>query len=286
MFPPQNSSPSTQTALVHETLSVSRVDLSIKLLGSYRCDGPEEGIPDLPGTRNALLLAYFAQSPGQKIRRDKLLALFWPDVPQESARNSLNVALCHIRTHFQQFLRPEEKIIVHQRGSYLLNPDWIIHTDVQEFTQWMQRGRTADQEQNRTAGIQAYGKALQCYRGDFLEAFPGEDWVLALRDQLRDRYLHALDRLGHLYLSMADSRQALFAFQEMVRCDPFSEKAHRSLMSCYAKEGQTSLAIRQFRKCENMLREEFGVAPSEKTLELCQQIIADAGAPRVSLHRA
>lgn len=276
LFPTQPSatSPTTPTLPPVAGQQTAPVyDLRIQLLGSVQFHSAEGAVPELRSARHALLLAYLAYKYGQKIPRDKLMGQFWPEVHQESARNSLNVAVCHIRRHFQGSIHPQDKIIVHQGGSYRLNPDWVIQTDVQKFEHYLQLGRKMDQQEDIQGAISAYRKAIQYYRGDFMEEFPYEDWVYHIREYFRENYMRALDRLGHLYLENRETTQALFLFKEMVRRDPALENAHRSLMWCYAQEGHRDRAVRQFRKCEAILKAEFATAPSPQTLALYEEIL-------------
>src|SRR5918995_3803306 len=70
--------------------------LSVSLLGGFqvRLDGCALALP----TRKAqALLAYLALPPGQAHPRDKLAALLWGGIREESARASLRQAVFSIR---------------------------------------------------------------------------------------------------------------------------------------------------------------------------------------------
>ncbi|HRF97456.1 MAG TPA: bacterial transcriptional activator domain-containing protein, partial [Aggregatilineales bacterium] len=57
-----------------------------------------------------------------------------------------------------------------------------------------------------------------------------------------------------------------------VLMDNLNESAHRNLMRLYDWTGQRTAALRQFQDCANLLREELGIAPDEKTKLLYQAI--------------
>lgn len=261
-------------------------DLRIQLLGSVKFFAPNREIPEMPSAQHTLLLTYFALRNGQKIRRDEIIDQFWPEVHQTSGRNSLNVALCHIRRHFRKYLQPGQQIIIYHRGCYRLNPEWVIQTDVQRFEKHFQQARQLENNGDTNGAFKNYRKALQLYHGDLLEAFLYEDWAGALRERLKEIHLQALDGYGLLHLQNEEHRQAQHIFQQMLRCDPLLERVHQLLMWCYAKEGQRDLAIRQFRKCKHLLKEEFGIEPSVQTQNLYQQILQGAPLRMALLSRA
>lgn len=70
--------------------------LTLELFGSARITADGQHI-DLRVRKELALLAYLAAEPGHPHRRDHLLGLLWPDVPEEAARNNLRVVLARLR---------------------------------------------------------------------------------------------------------------------------------------------------------------------------------------------
>src|SRR4029453_7281612 len=54
----------------------------------------------------------------------------------------------------------------------------------------------------------------------------------------------------------------------MLDVDPCREDAHRLLMSCYASQGRTYQALRQYDLCRRMLRATLETAPTDETTRL------------------
>lgn len=96
------------------------------------------------------LLAYLAISaPSGFVRRDTLLALFWPDAVERDARRSLNQAIHHLRQ------MTGEDVIV-SRGAELLGVDSkLLSCDAVRFDDAIKAGRRED--------------ALDLYRGPLLD---------------------------------------------------------------------------------------------------------------------
>src|SRR4029450_11245536 len=70
--------------------------LSVGLLGGFQVR-LDAGAIALPTRKSQALLAYLALPPGQAHPRDKLAALLWGGIRDESARTSLRQALFAIR---------------------------------------------------------------------------------------------------------------------------------------------------------------------------------------------
>src|SRR5690242_5015238 len=76
--------------------------LRLRALGTIdlrRDDGEELGAVLAQPKRVALLVYLALAARGTWLRRDRVMALFWPELDAERARNSLNQALHFLRRH-------------------------------------------------------------------------------------------------------------------------------------------------------------------------------------------
>src|SRR5258708_17166110 len=71
--------------------------LSVTLLGGFQARLEPGSAVALPTRKSQALLAYLALPPGRAHPRDKLAALLWGGIREESARASLRQALFAIR---------------------------------------------------------------------------------------------------------------------------------------------------------------------------------------------
>ncbi|HMU62265.1 MAG TPA: hypothetical protein PKA66_10815 [Gemmatimonadales bacterium] len=133
--------------------------------------GQPRAIP-LQAKRLALLAYLATSSPNGFRRRDKVLALFWPDLDQGHARGALRQAL-----HFIRKSLGDGAIV--SRGEDEIGLNWaLVGSDASRLEAAVQAGESE--------------LALTLYRGDFLEgvfvadAAPElEDWIAAERARLR-----------------------------------------------------------------------------------------------------
>jgi DNA-binding SARP family transcriptional activator len=95
-----------------------------------------------------------------------------------------------------------------------------------------------------------------------------EEWLQDEREQLRQIRLHALEALSAVLSQAGRHPDAIQAALAAIRLEPLRETAHRALIEAHIAEGNWSEAHRQFIRCEQLLMDELGVAPSESTRQL------------------
>src|SRR4029453_19323481 len=103
------------------------------------------------------LLAYLAlEATAGPVRRDALLALFWPELGDEEARRALRQGLHHLRQ-----VVGDNVIVATGDELSLRKADETFRCDAAAFDQLIARSR--------------FEEALALYRGDFFDAFHLDD---------------------------------------------------------------------------------------------------------------
>jgi len=205
-------------------------------------------------TRKATaLLAYLAMT-GEVQARDTLAALLWPDADRERARGALRRTLSTLHTG----LGGDELRI---DGLRIALDDRGVDVDARRFRALIAEGRFAE--------------AVASYTGDFLAGFSLRDssgfdeWEAEQGETLRKELADALERL---VVSSEDPKAALLHARRWVSLDPLHEPAHSALMRLYARVGDRSGAIRQYRELVRILDRELGVSPLPETVALSRAI--------------
>jgi len=111
-------------------------------------------------------------------------------------------------------------------------------------------------------------QSAELYRGNFMEGWY-QDWCLFERERYQTMYLMLLNKL----IQSCEVRQQYG--EKLLSLDRAYERAHRQMMRLYYHSGDRTRALRQYERCVGALREELGIDPSERTLELYEQIRAD-----------
>ena len=122
-----------------------------------------------------------------------------------------------------------------------------------------------------TPGETGLGLALATLARDLLPDWY-EDWVLIEREQFRQLRLRALDALCERLTDAGRTGEALEAGLAALAGEPLRESAHRALVRVHLAEGNVGEAIRQYRLCRRLLREQPGVSPSEQMEELVRGV--------------
>jgi DNA-binding SARP family transcriptional activator len=242
-------------------------DVTAHLLGEFRVTIRDHPVDTWASGRGRAVFEYLLVHRHSKVRRDRLMTVFWPDSSSDAARNSLHVAIHGLR----QSLRTADAdtaVVVHRDHAYLIDPALEVWLDIEAFEE---RLKSAHQHlaSAEPARAQADFEAAIClYQGEFLADDPYEEWAAAQREHLRLCYLESLDRLGMLRLDAADYAGCVDVCLKLLACDRCREDAHCRLMRCYSRQGQVQLALRQYQSCTAALRRELSVAPAPATTEL------------------
>lgn len=226
--------------------------LDVRLLGRFRVERDGEEVR-LPTRESRLLLAYLILHP-EAHGRERVAALFWPEVPDASARASLRNALSTLRRELgRQILRADRRTVQ-------LAPDAPLRVDVCELRRQATRFLDAPEPDPHAVD-------LDLYAGDLL-ADVYEDWVAAERETLRTLYLKTLLELTRQMRSRSEYERAIGFAERILAIDRAHERAHQHLMFCHVALGDRAAAVRQYETCRRALREELAVAPSPATQKL------------------
>ncbi len=209
--------------------------------------------------KRTALLAYLAAAiPRGRQRRDKVLALFWPESDAHHARAALSQALYVLRSHLG-----ENAIQSKGDDELALNCE-IIWSDCVAFEEHLDAGRPAE--------------ALALYGADLLDSFfvsgaPAfEQWLDEERQRLR---LRAADGAWQLATAAAEQRRPVEAARWARRASdvvPTDETVARRLITFLHDLGDRAAAIRAYEAFAWRLAHEYELEPSPETRALATRI--------------
>jgi DNA-binding SARP family transcriptional activator len=249
--------------------------INCRFLGpfSVKVYGEKLKLPN--GKKTMGLLAYLLYHHNKPIHREILMSTFWPHSCSESARNSLNTALYNIRKTLQS-VQEKPDLLLYKNECYYINPALKVVTDADQFIAHLNKGRHLDLSKGLENSVEEYNHAVELYVNDFLEELRYEDWCDPIRDNLRESYLLALNRLSYFFFESELYSIAINLCQKILIIDPYLEEVHQRLIICYYKTGARDKAIRQYQKCKSVLNEELQINPSEQTTSLFQEIMGSS----------
>lgn len=247
--------------------------LCVSLFGKFcaTCElVPLQGLDTLKVQELFCYLLLFRARPHP---RENLAALLWGDNPTGQAKRYLSKALWQLQAALSQPLGGENLLVI--------DPEWIqldskadFWLDVAAFEQAYQLVRDVPGGELENDKVQVIQAAVQWYRGDLLEGWY-QDWCLCERERLQFLFLSLMDKLIRFHeVQGAYEAGRLFAYQ-ILSYDHAREQTHRQLMRLYYLAGDRTGALRQYQQCKMILKEELGVEPSGRTVDLYRKIHAD-----------
>jgi DNA-binding SARP family transcriptional activator len=251
------------------------VDIRIRLLGRLEVEVTPGGAPVHLPPKVQELLAYLLLHPGREIRRDALAEAIWGRRRTTQARHSLRQGLWALRAGLER-VRPGQELL-RIRGEWVgAMADESLWLDVREFEERARHLAFASGPPLRDDTLSDLLQAVDLYRGDLLEGLDLE-WCLSERERYARELLAVLDLLMAHFEVTGDPSRAAQAATRSLELDPARESAHRALMRALARLKDRSGALRQYERCESILRREFGAAPDAETRALYEVLRRGAG---------
>jgi DNA-binding SARP family transcriptional activator/TolB-like protein len=241
--------------------------IRFRVLGALdltRSEGSASSLPSsvrsvLAQPKRLALFAYLALArPRGFHRRDRLLAMFWPDATEERARASLNRAIYFLRREIG-----EDCIISRGDEEVAIDTD-RVWSDVSSFDDCIDRA--------------LWREALDLYRGDLLPGFftsdanGFEEWVERERVYLRGRAAQAAWALSTEAEGEGDIAAATAWARRGMELTPFGEPELRQLLRLLDAAGDRAGATEAYERFAALLAEELELTPAPETRALIEEI--------------
>lgn len=194
---------------------------------------------------------------GKPLARKNLAFTLWPDVPESEALANLRRHLYLLR-NLLPFSARELLLAAPQTVSWQLSPRvWV------DVTAFERAGETLEEME----------RAVELYHGDLVAGIEGDDFLVARRAALRERFLMLLKRLAKGYAECGDLNRAL----EWTRClalnEPWDEEAIRLKMTLEAQTGNRTAALTTYQNLARDLERELDAQPMPETMALYSDIL-------------
>jgi DNA-binding SARP family transcriptional activator len=226
----------------------------------------------LEASKDQELLSYLLIHRDRPHSREALASLLWADTSTEKSKKYLRQALWHLHAALNSDNGNDVLVVDHDWLT--LNPCSNLWTDVADFERAFSGAEGIAGRQLDTEKALALKDAVSLYNDDLLPGYY-QDWILFERERLQNMYLLMLDKLI-VYLQFRGEYEVAQGYAATIlRYDPARERTHRQLMHLYSLAGDRTSALRQFERCAQALKQELGVRPERKTVELYERIKSD-----------
>jgi hypothetical protein len=155
------------------------------------------------------------------------------------------------------------------------SPYWL---DVEVFEAAVASCQAASGYQLDAAQAALLAEAVELYTGDLLEGSYGE-WCLYERERLSLLHLATLTKLATYYEQVGNWSRGLHSGNCILARDNTRERVHLQMMRLYWQAGDRDAALAQYKRCNQILRDELGVAPMRETTLVYQQMAHNQYSP-------
>jgi DNA-binding SARP family transcriptional activator len=243
--------------------------VELRTLGAIDLRDPTRG--DLASVlaqpkRLAVLLALVLPGPDKFVRRDRLLAMFWPDLGTAKARHALRQTLYVLRADLGR------DAIVSRGDEDVAIATGLVWCDAREMEALVAEKRLRE--------------ALDLYAGELLPSFHVTDvasefdeWVSAERARLRSMAATAAWSLVAECEAAGQDVEAVHWARRAVTIQPDDEAAIRRLLVLLRRLGDRLGALREYAALERRLQVEYSSSPSAETQALIASFQLETRAP-------
>ena len=246
--------------------------LEFRILGPLEVRAQGEPLT-LGGAKRRALLALLLVRANEVVSTDRLIDELWGERPPETAPNTLQVHISHLRRALHAKLEDDDPpILVTEPPGYVLrvSPEWI---DAGRFERLV---HDADAARDGGAGGHAsslLAEALELWRGpalaDVADLRLAQPEIARLEELRRraeeDRVERELERGRHA--------EVLADVEALVGRHPLSERLRGQLMLALYRAGRQADALAAYQDARRALTGELGLEPGPKLRELHQAIL-------------
>jgi DNA-binding SARP family transcriptional activator len=239
----------------------SRVEVSALGPGTVTVDG--QIIENWEGHLPRLLFFFALERP--VVTRSEICQAFWPELNTDQAVNVFHVTKRRLHKALEAV---EADVLIHDDGTYRVNPNIAIRYDVTDFIGALVDARLAASDQK----VQAWQHVIDLYPRPFLQGH-SESWITKRRQDYQTGYLEALTEMANIRLDEGRPESALALLQQVLKENPRRQDIHRRVMSLYADLGRRSEAASHFQRLQESLNQDQGALEAE-TQQLYKELIS------------
>ncbi len=208
---------------------------------------------------------FFLLVASPPLTREQIGAALWPDLAPRQLGNALHTGLRGLRRALG-----DPGWVVYSGGKYAFNAELESDCDLIAFERALAK---VSQARPAAAALPLLERAIGVYGGDFLAGMATGVWAFARREELRRRYESALLAASRLQAGAGRLGPAVTMLRRAVAHEPLNETAHRELMDCWARQGETARAISHYHELARLLDEQLGVPPAVQTTALYHKLV-------------
>ena len=246
--------------------------IDVSMLGGFSLSMGDNRIDDSADRSKKLwlLLAFLIFRRPRPSGTDELVSLLWSGEGERSA-GVLKATVHRLRALLDK-LAPSagRELISYEGGCYRWNGDTELSLDTEEFEAACEAAWT---ESDEAAKANLLERAVELYRGSFLERLSFEAWVVPIATHFHNLFIRAVTELLPLQESGGRRGDAILTAEKAIEKEPCHEDFYRVLMGLYLSDGRPEAAVALYERLRRLLLDEFGVIPEESTRSVYRKAV-------------
>ena len=246
--------------------------MDIRILGPLEVSSAGESV-EMPRGKEGLLLAALAVHANKVVSTDRLFEFLWRREPPETAGNTLQTYVSHLRRTLEPGRAPREpsRLLVTRAPGYalIIDPDGI---DAIRFERLVESARAILGDDPEGAAEQLR-TALSLWRGEALADFTFEPFAQAEISRLSELRLVATEDRIEAELVLGGHSSLCGELAHLVSSNPLRERLSGQLMVALYRSGRQAEALQAYADLRRTLAEELGIDPSPELARLEQAVL-------------
>jgi DNA-binding SARP family transcriptional activator len=241
--------------------------LEVKLFGAGEARFNDRPLPGFPHQQQYLLLSFLLLNRRYPHLRERIASLFWGDCGTSQSRKHLRNCLWRLRHALTGAgVDAGAYLIIGNQSLGFVVSD-LYWLDVEQFETTIGNLQEVSAEALSRRQADQLQEATYLFTGELLEGVY-DDWCLYDRERLNALFLSASHKLMVFYTLHYAYERAIACGEHILSHDSTCESIHRQMMHLFWLLGDQASALLQYRRCEQILRDELNVSPMKRTAEL------------------
>lgn len=248
-------------------------DLAITLFGPFEVARDGATIPARAWKLRRALSCFclIVLARGQRVTRDRLVDAVWGEAEPGAVEKNFHPTISVMRRALNTGRHVSKSFVTFAGGAYQLSDDYRYDVDVQRFDNALTAAETAHAAGERSARLQALGRAIGIYRAPLLEGIEDE-WVHPLRAHYAQRVAAAIRTTVECRCADGELEEAIALAGRLVALEPADESVSLLLLETLGRAGKRAAIRREYDRLEAELRGRYESAPSEAIHEAMRRL--------------
>ncbi|MDH5191282.1 MAG: hypothetical protein OEW89_08525 [Gammaproteobacteria bacterium] len=200
---------------------------------------------------------------GRNVNEETISSALWPDAEGDAAHQAFATTLHRVRKLIGNDLIQLRQNQVSLDSHYCWTDFWALQRSMSQIDDIIDCDERL---------IDLAERIIHQYQGPFLGHDESEYWMISTREQLSNKILRTLNKLGEKLCRIKDYKHAIYCYQKGIEVDELSENAYRGLMHCHLYLGNQAEGLAAYHQCRERLSSVLNVSPSKETENLRQSL--------------